>query len=84
MAAEALLNTRMVASWLRLHPETVLKWAREGKLPSLKLPSGAIRYDPDQLETWLAERESWPGDSERATSERGVSTATQDAAHRAR
>lgn len=51
-----MITTRTVARRLGVHPETVLKWAREGKLPSFKLPSGAVRYDPDQLDAWLTER----------------------------
>lgn len=64
-----LLTTRETAKRLHLHPETVLQWVREGKLPAMKLPSGAIRFDPDQLEAWLRGR---------ATPLRGVSTTMQD------
>jgi excisionase family DNA binding protein len=67
-----LLTTREVAELLGVHPETVLKWARAGDLPSIKLPSGAVRYHPEQLEAWMRER---------ATGRRGgLSTTTPDAA----
>jgi excisionase family DNA binding protein len=72
MAMTGLLTTREVGQLLGVHPETVLKWARAGDLPSIKLPSGAVRYHPEHLEAWMRER---------ATGRRGgLSTTTPDAA----
>ena len=51
-----LLTAREVAENLALTPETVLAWQRTGKLPAIKLPSGQIRFRPDDLDNWLAER----------------------------
>lgn len=35
--AEQLLTVAQVATWLNVHPETVLRWVRSGKLPGSKL-----------------------------------------------
>lgn len=66
-----LLTTREVAQRLHLHPQTILDWVRAGDLPAFKLPSGAIRFSEEALDAWLQGR---------ATSRRGVSTTTPDAA----
>ncbi len=52
----ALLTARQVAELLGLSAETVLRWTRRGELPALKLPGGAIRFQPDVLDEWLEER----------------------------
>ena len=51
-----LLTARDVAELLGLSTETVLRWVRSGKLPAIRLPSGAIRFDADELDEWLAAR----------------------------
>ena len=68
---EQLLTARVVAQQLGLTTETVLAWVRDGKLPAFRLPGGAIRFRPDDLEAWLEQR---------ATSRQGASTAMPDAA----
>jgi excisionase family DNA binding protein len=45
-----LLTARETAQQLRVNPETILRWVREDKLPAVKLPGGAIRIDPRQVE----------------------------------
>jgi excisionase family DNA binding protein len=50
----ALLTAREVAGLLGVSAETVLRWTRAGKLPAIRLPGGAIRYERDALEAWLA------------------------------
>jgi excisionase family DNA binding protein len=85
----ALLTTRQVADMLGIHPETVLKWARNGDLPAVKLPSGAVRYRPEQLEAWMQERAT-SRDKERqppspdAAHERRVHSISSTAAHEKR
>ena len=54
--SERLLKTREVADQLGVSTETVLRWTRRGDLPALRLPGGAIRYRPDELEAWLEAR----------------------------
>ena len=56
-ATAMLLTAREVADYLGLSSESILRWTRRGELPAIKLPSGAIRYRPAQIEQWLAARE---------------------------
>jgi excisionase family DNA binding protein len=51
-----LLTARSVADLIDVSPETILRWTRRGTLPAIRLPGGAIRYRPDELEIWLADR----------------------------
>jgi excisionase family DNA binding protein len=53
---ERLLTCREVAELLGVSSETILRWHRRGQLPSIRLPSGAIRFDREALDAWLAER----------------------------
>ena len=51
-----MLTARDVADRLSVSTETVLRWTRAGDLPAIRLPGGAIRFHPDQLDAWLAAR----------------------------
>ena len=42
---------------LKLHPFTVTRLAREGKLPGLKV-GGSWRFRKDEFERWIASRTS--------------------------
>ena len=53
---ERLLRAREVAEALDVSAETVLRWTRRGELPAVRLPSGAIRYRPGELDDWLDAR----------------------------
>jgi excisionase family DNA binding protein len=53
-----LLTARALADMLGVSTETVLRWARRGELPSIRLPGGAIRFDEDAVDRWLATRTS--------------------------
>ena len=66
-----LITARSVAEQLDVSSEAVLRWTRKGELPAVKLPSGQIRYDEDELAAWIKSR---------ATPRSGVLTATDDAA----
>lgn len=37
---EELLTAEEVAAALKVHPETVRRWARDGRIPSIQLPAG--------------------------------------------
>ena len=50
-----LLTARAVGEVLDVSAETVLRWTRAGKLPAIRLPSGAIRYREADIDDWLAE-----------------------------
>lgn len=41
---ERLLTRAEVARLLHVDPTTVTRWARDGKLPAIRLPSGHRRY----------------------------------------
>ena len=46
----------VAAELLGLHPQTLYRWTRQGKLPSVKM-GGAVRIDPGQLAEWVKERQ---------------------------
>ena len=48
-----LLTARELADVLGLSVETILRWVRQGKLPAIRLPGGAIRFREDEVEGWL-------------------------------
>ena len=70
-----LLTARMVAETLDVCAETVLRWMRNGELPAIRLPGGAIRISESELEEWLRAR---------ATPGRGVLATATGAADRER
>ena len=45
-----LLTARAVAEHLGVSSETVLRWARRGDLPVIRLPGGAVRFREDEIE----------------------------------
>jgi excisionase family DNA binding protein len=51
-----LLTARAVGEALGVSAETILRWTRAGKLPAIRLPSGAIRYREADLDEWLVTR----------------------------
>ncbi len=51
-----LLTSREVAEYLGFAPWTILDMVRKGNLPAFKLPSGALRFRPDEIERWLEAR----------------------------
>lgn len=61
-----------VAAYLRIHIDTVRRWAREGTLPAVKLGK-AYRVNSGDLQVWWNERlaqRGVHGVAERATAER--------------
>jgi excisionase family DNA binding protein len=61
-----LLTAREIGDLLGVSTETVLRWVRQGKLPAIRLPGGAIRFREDEVEAWIAERATKVADSARA------------------
>lgn len=47
------LTTAEVASLLGVSVWTVTRWAKSGKLPAMKLPSGHRRFDRAEIEKLL-------------------------------
>ena len=46
---------RELAERLGISTGALLRWTRAGKVPAVKLPSGAVRYRPEQIDAWLDE-----------------------------
>jgi excisionase family DNA binding protein len=53
---EPLLTVRELAGRLGVSTGALLRWTRAGQVPAVKLPSGAVRYSPERIDAWLADR----------------------------
>lgn len=53
-AAPRLLTASQVADELEVAPETVLAWARDGKIAHITLPSGQRRFRREVVDAILA------------------------------
>jgi len=51
-----LLTDSEAADYLRLTPRQVAKLAKKGILPTVNLPGGETRFDPDDLRQWVESR----------------------------
>ena len=51
-----LLTGREVADMLGVSNKTVLRWALEGELPSIRLSNRAIRFREGEIDRWIEER----------------------------
>lgn len=49
------MNTKQVADFLKLHPFTVNKLAREGKIPAFKIGAD-WRFYKKHIERWIQEK----------------------------
>jgi excisionase family DNA binding protein len=49
------LTVRQCSDILGLHPQTVYKWSRTGRIPVLRLGS-ALRFDPIVIAQWVESR----------------------------
>jgi excisionase family DNA binding protein len=47
------MTTKEVAKYLRLHPITICKLSKEGKIPSIQIGS-AWRFDKEVIDKWIA------------------------------
>jgi excisionase family DNA binding protein len=47
--SEKLLTTRDVADILEVTDETIRRWVAEGRIRHVRLPSGQIRFEPDDI-----------------------------------
>jgi len=50
-----LLSPRQVADALGVHPETVRRWIRSGKVPAIKATARTIRVRSEVLESLMAQ-----------------------------
>ena len=51
---EVPLTARQLATIVPLHPVTLLRWAREGKIPHRRLSARKIVFLPSEINEWLA------------------------------
>ncbi len=56
MSAKALLTAEESASLLKIARRTLLRWARERKIESLRVSSKVILFTTDAIESFLAAR----------------------------
>ncbi len=54
--ASKLLTARQVADSFGLHVITIYKWAGQGRIPSIKLSNGSLRFHPEHIQAFLSER----------------------------
>lgn len=47
-----IMTVEDVAELLAVHPQTIRKWARAGKLTGADTPAG-YRFTPEDLERWM-------------------------------
>jgi predicted site-specific integrase-resolvase len=60
-----ILDKSAAAPFLRIKPRTLDEWMRKGRVPYIKLPSGAVRFRTDQLLDFLGKFEVIAGKSKR-------------------
>jgi excisionase family DNA binding protein len=50
-----LLTVKELAELVRRRPKTINDWIGAGKIPHIKLPTGGVLFDPDEIDKWLAQ-----------------------------
>jgi excisionase family DNA binding protein len=75
---DRLVTARELAEQLGVSTGALLRWTRAGQVPAVKLPSGAVRYVPDEIDAWLGEH-STAGDATRGVSATPDATRQRDA-----
>lgn len=64
---EVPLTAQQLAAIVPLHPVTLLRWAREGKIPHRRLSTRKIVFLPSEINRWLANGLGlYPADAGRA------------------
>jgi putative resolvase len=53
-AVPVLISASRVAEMLDVHPNTVVIWAKEGKIKAIRLPSGRFRFRLEDIEAILS------------------------------
>lgn len=51
--SDGLLTSKQVAERFKVNRTTVLRWAKAGRLPSVRTPGGAFRFRPSDVEEFL-------------------------------
>jgi excisionase family DNA binding protein len=55
-AGRSLMTVTELAEYLKVHPSTIYRLVKTGKLPSLRVGAD-WRFDPEQINRWFAELE---------------------------
>jgi excisionase family DNA binding protein len=50
---ETPLTAQQLSEYLPLHPVTILRWARKGRIPHRRLSPRKIVFLPSQVNAWL-------------------------------
>lgn len=53
-AVTPMLTAQELSGIVPLHPVTILRWAREGKIPHRRLSARKIVFLPSEINAWLA------------------------------
>jgi excisionase family DNA binding protein len=53
MAVTQIMTTNEIAEYLKFHPITIVKYAREGIIPAA-LMDGVWRFDKESIDQWIA------------------------------
>lgn len=61
---EVPLTATQLAPLIHLHRETILKWAREGRIPHRRLGARKVLFLPSEVSAWLSS--GYAGDAVRA------------------
>lgn len=54
------LSARAAGVYVAVHPETIKRWARSGRLPSVKTPGGQFRFRRSDLDAVMTAVEPDP------------------------
>jgi excisionase family DNA binding protein len=60
----ALWRVDEAADFLGIRPKTLYEWVRQGRVPHRKIGFN-VRFDPDELESWVASQSQGPEPAER-------------------
>jgi excisionase family DNA binding protein len=64
-----LLSVKQVAEYLQLKRDTIYAWARQGKIPVIRV-GGILRFRRKDIEAWLTEHTN--ADAQESTEEEAV------------
>ncbi|WP_047495839.1 helix-turn-helix domain-containing protein [Terriglobus sp. TAA 43] len=67
-AIEKPLTAEQLAAVLQLNPETIRRWARESKIPCVRLSPRKIVFLPSKIRAWLEARNGYTDDAGRVAS----------------
>ena len=76
--SERLLTARELGEYLGYAPATVLDKFERHELPGFKLPGGAVRFRPSEVEGWLEQHRRGPVFENPARDSRPVSVSLPD------